>query len=155
MSGIEESVAGAVSAETAMAPPMRSERARFVRFVVTGGIAAGVNVASRLLLSHALNYEITVAVAYVFGMTTAFVLARLYVFEVEKTGIRGQYVRFALVNLVAFAQVWLVSVGLARFLFPAIGWTWLSETIAHIVGVVSPVASSYIGHKKFSFKAIR
>jgi len=52
----------------------------------------------------------------------------------------------------AFAQVWVVSVGLARVIFPAIGFSWRAETVAHVVGVLSPVVTSYVLHKRFSFR---
>jgi putative flippase GtrA len=61
--------------------------------------------------------------------------------------------RFALVNIAAIAQVWIVSVGLARFVFPAAGFTWHAETVAHVIGVAVPVFTSYVGHKRFSFAA--
>jgi putative flippase GtrA len=128
-----------------------SERARFARFLVTGGIAAGVNIATRWLLDFVVVYEVAVALAYLVGMTTAFVLARLFVFEQAGGSVHGQYARFTLVNAVAFLQVWIVSVGLARLLFPAISFRWHAETVAHVIGVVIPVATSYLGHKKFSF----
>lgn len=129
----------------------RAEATRIVRFLVTGGVAAVVNVASRWLLSVVTIYEVAVAVAYLIGMTTAFVLARLYVFETGTHALHHQYARFALVNLFAFAQVWLISVGLARFIFPAIGLGWHPETVAHVIGVTSPIVTSYLGHKHFSF----
>ena len=47
--------------------------------------------------------------------------------------------------------VWLVSVGLAHYLFPALGFTWHDETIAHAIGVAIPIFTSYLGHKHFSF----
>ncbi len=128
-----------------------SERIRFLRFVLTGGIAAGVNVGSRWLLNFAMPYEAAVTLAYLAGMTTAFVLARLYVFDAGGGRVGSQFARFAMVNAVAFAQVWLISVGLARGLFPAIGFTFHADTIAHMIGVVSPVVTSYIGHKRVSF----
>ena len=64
---------------------------------------------------------------------------------------REEYIRYSLVNLVAVVQVWVVSVVLARVAFPAIGYAWHAETTAHIVGVIVPVFSSYLGHKHFSF----
>lgn len=128
------------------------EANRFIRFLFTGGIAAAVNVASRWALSLSMSYEAAVAVAYLIGMTTAFALARVYVFERGQRAMHRQYVRFACVNAVAFAQVWLVSVGLARFAFPLVGFAWYPETIAHIIGVASPIATSYLGHKHFSFQ---
>lgn len=118
---------------------------------MTGGLAAGVNVGTRWLLDFVMPFQIAVAVAYLAGMTTAFVLARRYVFEDSSRAPRDQYLRFALVNAVAFVQVWLVSVGLARLLFPAMGFTWHADTVAHLVGVLSPVVTSYFGHKHFSF----
>jgi len=129
-----------------------SERERFLRFVVTGGIAAGVNVGVCWLLSFVMSYEMAVALSYLAGMTTAFTLARTYVFDGEGGRATMQYSRFALVNAVAFAQVWLVSVGLARGLFPAIGYTFHADTVAHVIGVGSPIVTSYIGHKKISFR---
>ena len=51
----------------------------------------------------------------------------------------------------AVAQVWIVSVGLTRFIFPAIGLAWHAETVAHVIGVAVPVFTSYLGHKHFSF----
>lgn len=121
------------------------------RFIATGGIAAGVNVGARMLLSLWLRYEVAVALAYLAGMTVAFVLARAFVFAPTLGGATGEYIRFGLVNAVSFVQVWLVSVGLARFVFPAIGFTWHAETVAHVIGVVSPVLTSYFAHKHFTF----
>ncbi len=128
-----------------------SEKERFIRFVLTGGIAAGVNVASRWLLEFIMSYEVAVAVAYILGMTTAFILARMFVFPASALRLEAQYGRFALVNAVAFLQVWLISVGLARLLFPAVGFTRNSETLAHLIGVSSPILTSFLGHKHFSF----
>ena len=150
---LEQTLAEAITAETVVPAPSRSERARFVRFLVTGGLSAGVNVASRILFGRFVSYEIAVVLAYLVGMTTAFILARLFVFDGHSGDARGQYMRFALVNVLAFAQVWLVSVGLDLYVFPAIGWTWQAATLAHMIGVVSPVAASYFGHRKFSFRA--
>lgn len=128
------------------------ERARFLRFLLTGGVAAGVNVGSGIVFNLLLPYEFAIMFAYLAGMTTAFVLARLFVFERAGSTVQSQYLRFAIVNVVAFAQVWLVSVGFARFFFPWLGWTWHTETLAHMIGVASPVVTSYFGHKLFSFR---
>jgi len=132
-----------------------SERARFASFLVTGGIAAGVNVFARWLLEFVVCYEVAIGLAYLAGMATAFVLARLFVFKPVAGSAHWQFARFAMVNLVAFVQVWLISVGLARVLFPAIGFVWQAETVAHVIGVISPVVSSYLLHRRFSFRAPR
>jgi putative flippase GtrA len=135
-----------------MTDKQRSTTSQLTRFILTGGIAAAVNIGARWLLEFSVRYEVAVALAYVIGMTTAFILARAFVFAATTGDPRRQYSRFALVNIAAFAQVWLVSVGLARYAFPAMGFTWHPETIAHTIGVMSPVFVSYIGHRDFSFR---
>nr|WP_294503175.1 GtrA family protein [uncultured Rhodopila sp.] len=121
--------------------------------MVTGGIAAGVNIVSRWLLEYFVSYEVSIGIAYLIGMTTAFFLARIFVFEPVAGDAHWQFVRFTLVNAIAFAQVWLVSVGLARLVFPAIGYAWQPELVAHVIGVMSPIVSSYVLHKRFSFRS--
>ncbi len=143
-----------------MARLRRPESRHFLVFLLTGGLAALVNVLSRFGFEALLrrmdvgpitSYEIAVALAYLVGMTTAFFLARAFVFAGSGRSLHVEYGRFALVNGVALIQVWLVSVGLLRLVFPALGLTWNAETIAHVIGVLSPVVVSYHGHKRFSF----
>ena len=131
---------------------MTAERWRFALFVGAGGTAAIVNIASRIVLSFAMPYEVAIVVAYLFGMTTAYALNKLLVFERSGRTVADEYLRFSVVNAIALAQVWAVSVGLARFVFPWAGFTWHAETVAHVVGVIVPVFTSYLGHKHFSFR---
>ncbi len=124
---------------------------RFARFLITGGIAAGVNLVSRYFLSMTMDYRWAVIIAYLCGMTTAWILARFFVFDETGRARSAELVRFGLVNMVAAAQVWLVAVGLAEYAFPAIGFRWHPQEAAHLIGVVIPVFTSYLGHKHFSF----
>lgn len=124
---------------------------QFARFLLSGGIAAGVNIASRWLFSHVMAYSPAILAAYLCGMTTAWMLSRLYVFAPSGRTRRDEYGRFALVNVIAAAQVWLISVVLADHVFPALGFTFHPEDVAHIVGVIAPIFTSYMGHKHFSF----
>lgn len=55
------------------------------------------------------------------------------------------------IEAVAFAQVWLVSMGLARFALPAMGFETHAEIIGHVIGMLSPVVTSYFLHKYFTF----
>jgi putative flippase GtrA len=41
---------------------------------------------------------------------------------------------------------------LTHWIFPAVGWTFHAELIAHIVAVCSPVLTSYYAHRGFTFK---
>jgi putative flippase GtrA len=78
-------------------------------------------------------------------------LNRAFVFDVAQRGVERQYGRFLLVNLVALAQVWAVSMALARIVLPALGFGRHVETVAHVIGVLSPVATSFWLHKHYSF----
>ena len=127
------------------------ERQRFVLFLVAGGLAALVNILSRIAFNWIMPYEVAIVVAYLCGMTAAYLLNKRFVFEASGRSVTSEYMRFALVNLLAVAQVWIVSVGLARLVFPAIGFTWHAETVAHVIGVIVPVFTSYLGHRHFSF----
>jgi putative flippase GtrA len=124
---------------------------QFLSFLITGGIAALVNLGTRIAFNFVIPFEVAVIMAYLCGMTTAYVLARQFVFDRSGRAVYDEYLRFALVNLVAVAQVWIVSVGLADIVFPRIGFDWYPYTMAHLVGVVVPLFTSYIGHKRFSF----
>ncbi|MRG55126.1 GtrA family protein [Phyllobacterium sp. SYP-B3895] len=123
----------------------------FVRFVISGGIAAAINILSRIAFSQFLPFSAAIVLAFLVGMTTAFILMKQFVFEESGNSTGNEYVRFGLVNLVALLQVWLVSIILARWLFPAINYNWHVDTTAHVVGVLSPVLTSYVAHKSFTF----
>ena len=92
-----------------------------------------------------------VVVAYVIGMIVAYNLFRIFVFGATGRGVASEAWRFTLVNIVSLALVWVISVGLARVVFPAIAWTWRADDIAHLLGVLSPALTSWVGHKKYTF----
>lgn len=125
---------------------------QFLTFLVTGGIAAGVNFGSRMIYSLWLDFSSAVILAYLTGMVTAFILARAFVFKDSVQPVHRSAMFFVLVNLVAVLQTWLISMGLAHYLLPALGVTFFPLEIAHAVGVVVPVVTSYIGHKRWSFR---
>ena len=129
-----------------------NEARAFAAFVISGGLAAGVNVLSRYVISKWLPFEAAIALAYILGMTTAFLLTKAFVFKKSEVHWLLEYGRFALVNVVAFIQVLLVSEGLVRLLFPRIGFHWHPEEIGHLIGVMSPIVTSYYAHKHFSFR---
>ena len=123
----------------------------FVRFALSGGIAAAVNIGSRVLLSEVTNFSTAIVIAYLLGMTTAYILMKLFVFDVSGRSIGQEYLRFGLVNAVALVQVWAVSVLLAKYAFPALSYSYHAATTAHVIGVLSPIATSYFMHKCFTF----
>ncbi len=90
--------------------------------------------------------------AYCTGMVVAFVLAKLFVFETAKNNTVKAAIIFTMVNILGAAQTWLVSMALAFFLLPAMNVARHAEEIAHFIGVLFPVFTSYLGHKHWSFR---
>jgi len=125
---------------------------QFLVFLVTGGFAAIVNLVSRFIYNHWLSFSTSVILAYISGMITAFILAKLFVFNKSQQSLHRSVAFFILVNLVAILQTWLISMGLAYYLLPLVGVTKMIPEISHIAGVVVPVFTSYIGHKRWSFQ---
>jgi putative flippase GtrA len=124
---------------------------RFARFLAAGGFAAVVNISARALLSPYVSFRWAVILSYLIGMVTAWTLARLFVFDRTLRQWHHELLRFALVNLAGAAQVWVVSVGLAEWLFPRIGYDFYPDLTAHVIGVCVPAVSSYFGHRYFTF----
>jgi putative flippase GtrA len=124
---------------------------QFVLFLFTGGIAAAVNFASRFLYQQWMSFSFAIIAAYLTGMTTAFILAKLFVFKESAQQVRRSAWIFSLVNLVAIAQTWCISLLLAYFL-PRVGVNQFVHEISHGVGVIVPVFTSYLGHKRWSFR---
>lgn len=129
-----------------------SQRRKFSIFVLTGGVAALVNVASRVGFSSFIRFELSILLAYGVGMITAYILARKFVFQSSRTTIKRSFAAFALVNLFAVLQTWLVSMGMRNWFLPLLGIVAFKDLLAHSFGVVVPVFSSYFGHKYISFK---
>ncbi len=119
---------------------------------MTGGTAAVVNFVSRIFYNQWLDYSSSIILAYLTGMVTAFVLARVFVFTETRQKWQRSALIFTLVNVVAIVQTWGISMGLAYYVLPGIGVTQFSREIAHAAGVLFPVFTSYLGHKHWSFR---
>ncbi len=123
----------------------------FIKFLVAGGLAALVNMASRYALDMHMGYSAAIVLAYLIGMVTAYVLNRLLVFSKSGRSVASEFYRFAIVNLLGIAQVWGISIGLGDYALPAMGIETFAHDIAHVIGVGFPVFTSFLGHKFFSF----
>lgn len=125
---------------------------QFLSFLLTGGIAAAVNFTSRIAYNRWVDFPVAVVLAYITGMITAFVLAKLFVFSDSKQGLQRSAMFFCLVNAVAVFQTWAISMLLAYYVLPSLGVTQYVHELSHAVGVVVPVFTSYLGHKRWSFR---
>lgn len=125
---------------------------QFLLFLVTGGTAALINFGSRFLFNLFFSYSISIVLAYLIGMITAYLLAKFFVFTKSKNSSQKEFFYFTVVNLLAVLQTWCISMGLTYWLFPKVGYNFYPESVAHAIGIAFPVFTSYIGHKKLSFK---
>jgi putative flippase GtrA len=124
----------------------------FLGFLITGGIAATVNFLSRIYFNQFYSFSVSVVFAYLLGMLTAFILARVFVFNKSSQSIGRSVVIFSLVNVLALTQTWLISMGLNYYVLPRLGVERFVPEISSAIGIIFPVFTSYLGHKYWSFK---
>lgn len=127
-------------------------KSQWVLFILVGGSAAAAQWLVRFPLNLIMPYAAAVVVAYGVGMAIAFELNRRYVFPAGADARHRQFVRFFLVNILSFAIVWAISVGLGSILLPRLMAPALAEALGHGVGVLSPAFASYFLHKHFTFR---
>jgi putative flippase GtrA len=125
---------------------------QFLFFLLAGGTAATVNICSRIVYSIWLDFSLAIIFAYITGMIVAFVLFKFFVFKPSLWSVHRSAVFFVIVNFVAILQTWAISMWFAYYLLPSLGVTLFVREIAHVVGVIVPVFTSYIGHKHYSFR---
>jgi putative flippase GtrA len=124
----------------------------FVKFVMIGGIAALVNFVSRYYVYRMMDFKVALVLAYITGMLVAFILYKAFVFPSTKNSLAKSWSYFVMVNLIGICICWLVSVIFAYYILPIFGVEQRRFEIAHLIGIVAPMFTSFIGHKYFSFK---
>ena len=131
----------------------KAEARQFALFVALGAVAAAANWLARFPLEHFMSFSAAVIVAYMVGMVIAFTLFSRYVFPASPRPLHEQIKYFVLVNIAGIIQVWVVSMTLLYYVFPAIGFSGvLAEPIAHGLAIGVPTISSYFGHKFLTFR---
>lgn len=126
---------------------------QFFKFLAVGGIAALLNIVSRVIFDLFTDFTVAIVLAFFVGLTTAFLLNKFYVFSksIHSSWVI-EYWYFFVVNIFGLLQTLLISLALADYVFPYFGFVFFPEFVAHTIGVVFPVFTSFIGHKYFSFK---
>ena len=124
----------------------------FLRFLFAGGIAAIVNFLSRIIFNLWFNFSVSVYLAYIIGMITAFFLKKQFVFAKGRQPIFHSIGFFIFVNVIAFLQTFGVTMAFLHYVLPYYGIVKMTHEISHAVGILAPVITSYIGHKKLSFR---
>lgn len=125
---------------------------QFSRFILVGAVAAAANIGSRILFDQWMAFVPSMILAFIVGLSTAFVLNRSWVFIKSGKHWLNEASWFTAVNILGLIQTIAISVALAKYLLPALGMTEHAELIGHSIGVVVPVITSYLGHKHITFK---
>ncbi len=124
---------------------------QFAGFLAVGGLAALLHWLSRVLLSALMPYSAAVALAYVVGMSVAFVLNSYYVFPTSDKPVARQARDFVAINLAFFPVVWVIAMGLNQFL-PRIGIVQYAEEVAHALAISLPVLATFLLYKFYAFR---
>lgn len=124
---------------------------KVLRYLVLGGLAAGVNWGSRFAWNQIMPFAAAVIVAYVTGMVTAFILFRVFVFPESQAPLARQIRNFVLVNMVGASLTWLLSIWLVEHLFPSIGFRFYPEAVGHALAIAAPTITSWFGHRYLTF----
>lgn len=122
-----------MSAQDADGVPERlALRTQLVRFVLTGGLSAVVDLGLLVVLMNLAGLEHTPAKAlsFVAGTTTAYLINRRWTFRSD-----GSKRRFAAVMLL-YGLTFVLQVGLFAVLYPWILAASASQTVAQVVGFV-------------------
>jgi putative flippase GtrA len=126
---------------------------QIVTFSLLSGLAALVNIGSRIILSTFLSFQIAVSGAYVLGMILNFILNKRFTFP---DGPRKTVAELRTFSCIALFGLFLTNLLSAGFL--VVYSTIISasnqfiETIAHISAVGLVGIYSFIGHKYFSYR---
>jgi putative flippase GtrA len=124
---------------------------QFVIFLFFSGVAAAVNIGTRIPLNVFMPYGYSIVVAYCFGMVTAFTLNKYLNFKGSENKVHFEAINFIAINLLGLLITFSVSIALAYYLLPFIGIFRYRFLVAHIIGTAAPAFTSFLGHKYITF----
>lgn len=129
--------------------------AQFLRFVLANSFAAGVNILTRFLGSLVMLDAWAVVAGFCAGLSTSYLLCRVFVFQAVSRASMAEVLRFTVINLLALALTWLVYQLSLQWLVSAQIGSATNPTLrtsAHALGVAAPVLFSFVAQKTFTFR---
>ena len=123
----------------------------FVYFTTSGLIAALVNLFTRVIFSNFFPFSVSIVLAYICGMITAYILFKI-IFNHKKRYLKSA-LRFSIVNGLAILITLTTSIAVLNILNDLnVEFILASnEVIAHSLGVIAPLIPSFIFHKYFTY----
>lgn len=125
---------------------------QFSFFLLSGAIASTLNWGTRFIFSQYFSFQIAVVLAFAVGLFSGFILMRSFVFRRSQNAVKLQLMRYFSVNMLALAQTLIISILMINLLSRFLDERTLTEAIAHAIGIIVPVFTSYLGHKYFTFR---
>ncbi len=124
---------------------------QFIKFFTVGVSAALIHWLSRIILNLYFTFNISVLLAYFFGIGSAYVLNRIFVFPNSQKPIHEQIYKFLLINILFLPVVWFFSVFIYS-LFLNFSISFYPAAIAHGIAVSLPMLLTFILYKFFAFE---
>lgn len=97
-------------------------------------------------------FEFAVVAAFIVGLVSGFLMMRVYVFNGRAQPLGAQASKYVLVNMLGLAQTLVISSVLAKTILPSLGMESGVEALAHLIGVITPIITSYFAHKFMTFR---
>lgn len=127
---------------------------QFVKFLAVGGVGALAHWLARFAFEAFMGFGAAVVLAFMVGLTVAFVLNRFFVFPRSARPVRDEMIIFTIVNAASFPVVVGISFFLGTFVLPKFLSLEIAKALGHGVGVLSPVFVNFVAHKLITFKSL-
>lgn len=123
---------------------------QFLTFIGVGVTAALANWCTRYALSQELNYSLSVLLAYLVGISVAFLLNRRFVFPGSPRPIAAQAREFLLINVAFMPVVWVSALGF-RYVLRHMELESIADGLAHALSLAVPAFGTFLLYKFFTF----
>jgi putative flippase GtrA len=127
----------------------------FVRFVAAGLTSAAVNLTAVGFARKLLSFDTALLVGLVAGLTTSFLLSKLFAFRSPSWDQAGrEVVKFLTIYGTGCVFYWLIAVALRRFLLAGILPSRAAELVAVLGGSAVMMLTSYFGHRFYTYRSV-
>lgn len=126
--------------------------AQFLKFLAVGGVAAGLQWASRFAFSHYMPFAAAVLAAYLIGLSSGYFLNVVFVFRNSGRNRKVEMAYYTMFNLAALPVVWGISVLLGSIVLPRVMSLSTAQALGNGLGIISPVAINFLLHKHLTFR---
>ncbi|MCC7250788.1 GtrA family protein [Hyphomicrobium sp.] len=121
-----------------------------VRFLLAGGLAAGVNWLARFEFSRFMPFLPAVIAAACLGMLVGFITYKAFVFPGSPKALQAQIRDFLLVNALSLACVAIVAIPIRNVLLAVMSLE-VAEATAHAIAIAIGASLNFIGHGTLTF----